>query len=128
MYYLLNLKENGMYKAGDVPCSLAKLRAKFMAAVSIYDLVWVDESGCDKRNTVRKYGYRCDQRLLVRGVRYSAIPVMSTAGVHDVYLAEGSVDGHNFEHFVESCLLPVLRPFNGINPFNIISAHMRKNY
>jgi transposase len=36
------------------------LRAKFMADVSIYDpnnLVWVDETGCDRRNTVRKYGY-----------------------------------------------------------------------
>ena len=55
-------------------------RAKFMAQVSMYDpsmLLWLDESGCDKRNTVRKYGYSirgiplCDQRLLVRGTRYS---------------------------------------------------------
>lgn len=97
------------------------LRAKFMADVSIYDpdmLVWVDESGCDRRNTIRKYGYSirgiplCDQHLLVRGTRYSAIPVVSTAGVHDVYMVEGSVDGDRFAKFVQSCLLPVLNPFN----------------
>ena len=78
------------------------LRAKFMAEISTYDLdmlLWVDESGCDRRNTIRKYGYSirgiplCNQHLLVRGTRYSAIPVISMAGVHDAYLTEGSVDG-----------------------------------
>ena len=37
-----------------------KLRAEFMAEVSIYDpsmFIWIDETGCDKRNTIRKYGY-----------------------------------------------------------------------
>ena len=66
---------------------------------------------CDRRNTVRKYGYSirgillCDQCVLVRGIRYSAIPVVSTAGMHDVYLAEWSTDGGKFEHFVETYLL-----------------------
>ena len=51
------------------------LRARFMADVSIYDpkmFVWLDETGCDRRNTLRKYGYMyslrgipvCDHRLL----------------------------------------------------------------
>lgn len=62
------------------------LRARFMADISIYDpnmFVWLDETGCDRRNTLRKYGYSlrgipiCDHSLLVRGKRYSAIPVMS---------------------------------------------------
>ena len=62
------------------------LRARFMADISIYDprmLVWLDETGCDRRNTLRKYGYSLrgipvsDHRLLVRGKRYSAIPVIS---------------------------------------------------
>ena len=52
------------------------MRAKFMAEVSIYDpsmLVWIDESGCDRRNSIRKYGYSVrgirpvDHRILVRG-------------------------------------------------------------
>ena len=67
-----------------------ELRAKFMAEISLYDpsmIVWLDESGCDRRNTIRKYGYSmqgiplCDQRLLVRGTRYSAIPIISLEGV-----------------------------------------------
>lgn len=36
------------------------LRAQFMAMISIYDpsmLVWLDESGCDHHNTIRKYAY-----------------------------------------------------------------------
>jgi transposase len=105
------------------------LRAKFMAEVSIYDpnmLVWIDESGCDRRNTIRKYGYsirgipHCNQHLLVRGIRYSAIPVLSTTGVHDVYLAEGNIDGDRFMKFITSCLLPVLHPFNFMNPHSVV--------
>jgi len=52
------------------------MRAKFVAEISIYDpsmFLWLDESGCDRRNTLRKYGYSIggirpvDNRLLVRG-------------------------------------------------------------
>ena len=96
-------------------------RAKFIADVSVYDpsmFIWIDESGCDRRNCMRKRGYSLrgmtprDHRLLVHGTRYSAIPVMSLEGIHDVYLAEGNVDGKKFETFVRSCLLPILQPFN----------------
>ncbi len=67
-----------------------------MAEVSVYNpsiLVCIDESGCDRRNSIRKYGYSVrgirpvNHRLLVRGTRYSAIPVMSIQGIHDVFLA-----------------------------------------
>ena len=37
-----------------------ELRARFMAEISLYDpamLVWIDESGCDRRDSMRKYGY-----------------------------------------------------------------------
>ena len=80
-----------------------------MADVSIFDpsiVIWIDESGCDKRNTIRKYGYSirgmplCEQHLLVRGTRYSAIPIISMSGVLDVYLAEGTVDGRKFVKFI----------------------------
>lgn len=106
-----------------------EMRAKFMAEVSLYDpsmLLWLDESGCDRRNTIRKYGYSmrgiplCDQRLLVRGIRYSAIPILSLEGVHDVYLAEGNVNGDKFTKFVEKCLLPILMPFNGSNHHSVV--------
>ena len=105
------------------------VRAKFMAKVSVYDpsmLIWIDESGCDRRNSTRKYGYSVrgihpvDHRLLIRGTRYSAIPVMSVQGIHDVFLAEGSVNGERFEFFIRNYLLPVLMPFNGINPLSVV--------
>ena len=35
-------------------------RARFMAEVSLYDpkmFVWIDETGCDKRNSQRKHAY-----------------------------------------------------------------------
>ena len=92
-------------------------RAKFMAEVSVFDpsmLIWIDESGCDRRNCMRKRGYSLrgltpkDHRLMVRGTRYSAIPVMSIEGIHNVYLAEGNVNGEKFATFLRSCLLPIL--------------------
>jgi len=54
------------------------MRAKFMAEISIYDpsmFLWLDESECDRCNTLRKYGYSIrgirpvDNRFLVRGTR-----------------------------------------------------------
>ena len=95
-----------------------------LAEISIYDprmFVWLDETGCDRRNTLRKCGYSlrgisiCDYRLLVRGKRYSVIPVISLDGIHDVYITEGTVNGKKFADFVQNCLLPVLKPFNYVN-------------
>ena len=89
-------------------------------------LIWVDESGCDRRNCVRKraYGIRGmtprDHRLLVRGTRYSAIPVMSLDGIRDVYLFEGAMNGEKFEQFVRACLVPILQPFNWVNPNSVL--------
>ena len=69
--------------------------ARFMAEVAVYDpsmLIWIDESGCDRRDSIRKRAYSLrgitprEHRLLVRGVRYSAIPIMSLSGVHDLCL------------------------------------------
>ena len=104
-------------------------RAKFMAEISIYDpamLVWIDETGCDQRNTKRRYGYSvrgiapCDHRLLIHGIRYSAIPVMSLQGIHDVQIVEGTVNGDKFESFIRNTVLPILNPFNGSNPLSVV--------
>ena len=60
-----------------------------MAEVSVYNpsmLIWMDESGCDGRYSWHKQACSIrgiipvDHRLLIRGTRYSAIPVMSTQG------------------------------------------------
>ena len=101
-------------------------RAQFMSEVSVYDphmLVWLDESGCDRRDAIRKYGYSirgipiCDQRLLIRGKRFTAIPM---DGVHDVLIAEGTMNGDRFAMFVKNVLSPHLMPFNGLNPRSVV--------
>ena len=83
-----------------------KLRAIFMTEISIYDtsmLLWVDKTDCDRRDSTRKRGYGfnvtppTDRHILAREKRYSAIPVMSKDGDHDVYLTEGTVNGECFE-------------------------------
>ena len=105
------------------------MRAKFMAEISVYDpsmLIWLDESGCDRRNARRKYGYSIrgtrpvEHRLLIRGVQYSAIPIMSTSGLQNIFLAEGTINGDRFRYFVRNYLLPILRPFNTINPLSVV--------
>ena len=59
------------------------LRAQFIADISVYYpsiFIWLDETGCDCRHAIRKYGYSirgipiCDQRLLIRGIRYTEYP------------------------------------------------------
>ena len=104
-------------------------RARFMAEVSVYDpsmLIWIDESGCDGRHSRHKRAYSIrgitpvDHRLLIRGTHYSAIPVMSTQGIHDVCLLEGTVNGEVFESFLRIHLLPILQPFNCVNPLSVV--------
>ena len=106
-----------------------EMRAKFMSEVSIYDptmLVWIDESGCDRRNSTRQYAYSvrgmplCDHCIMIRGTRYSAIPIMSLEGIHDVYIAENTVNGFTFESFVRDYLVPILHPFNYVNPLSVV--------
>ena len=68
-------------------------------------LIWLDESGCDRHHSMRKHAYSirgmplCDHRILCRGKRYSTIPIISTDGIHDVYITEGTVDGLKFTDF-----------------------------
>ena len=53
-------------------------------------LVFIDETGTDRRNTVRNYGYSLrgkplkNPTLFVRGEQVSAIACISTAGLLDV--------------------------------------------
>ena len=66
------------------------LREQFFIDVSLYKpemLIFIDESGSDNRDTLRKYGY-CIRgkpprslKLLVRGERVSVIAAMSNDGV-----------------------------------------------
>ena len=104
-------------------------RPEFMAEVSAFDpnmLIWIDETGSDRRNEIRKYGYSlrgtpaCTCQLRVGGKRLSAIPVMTTNGLEDVFITTGSVDGNKFEHFICQYVLPILLPFDGYNPCSVV--------
>ena len=104
-------------------------RAEFQAEISTFDasmLLWIDETGFDNRNAIRKYGYGIrgqppqDRTLVLRGKRYSAIGILSVEGVQDVYLTEDSVDGEKFTHFLQHSLLPIITPFDGWNHNSVV--------
>ena len=45
---------------------------------------------------------------------------MSSEGIHDVYLTEGTVNGERFEEFIRSVLWPILQPFNWVNHHSVV--------
>ena len=83
--------------------------------------VWVDEIESDLRDSRRKTGYGLrgippvSFQLRVRSARISAVSCITTDGVEDLYLTEGSVNGDGFIEFVQQCLLPTVEPFNAQN-------------
>ena len=106
-----------------------ELRSKFVSDVSIYEthmLVFIDETGADRRDTLRKYGYSLRGKpprscqLLARGERVSAITIMSSIGILDVRIERQTVTGDTFLRFVQRNLLPLLMPFDGNNSHSIV--------
>jgi hypothetical protein len=97
-------------------------RAMFATEMSVYDLVFLDETGCDGRNVFwcRAYSFRgkpaVSHKLLVRGRHLNAIALMSTSGIIDYHIEDGPVDGDQFYLCVQRYLLPHLMPFDGSNP------------
>ena len=99
-----------------------EFRATFMSQALQFPrkfFVWVDETGSDGRDQVRKFGYALRgeapvyHRFLVRGTRISAITVMCTEGVVDYSLTTGTVNADNFFDFVRGQLIPNMQPFPG---------------
>ena len=100
-------------------------RIEYMAEISQYDpemLMWLDETGSDRRKSIRTHGYSLrgmspqSIQLRVGGKRVSAIPVMTTRGIEDVYTTQENVDGDKFLDFLFQCVLPIILPFDGQNP------------
>ena len=105
------------------------LRLQFVSDVSIYDpdmLIFLDETGSDRRNCIRRHGYSLrgrplvSQQLLVRGERISAIAFLSVNGMLDCKTVKGTVNGDVFYDFVQATLLPHLMPFDGQNPHSVV--------
>ena len=57
-------------------------------------IVWIDECGTNRRNEIRKYGYSPrgltprGYKLVVYGKRLSAILIVTTHGVEDVFITD----------------------------------------
>ena len=89
-------------------------------------LVFVDESGADRRDSLRKFGYSLrgkrtmSRKLLYRGRHVSTIAALSVSGMLDYRFVDGKVDGAMFRDFVDRHLLRHLMPFNGTNPHSIV--------
>ncbi len=92
------------------------LRLSFISDCEIYTpemMVFVDETGSDARDSMRKFGYALrgqratSRRMLCRGKRVNSVAAMDMNGVICVNSITANVNG---EVFVERS------PFNGRNP------------
>ena len=104
-------------------------RAEFMAEMSYLKadmMIWIDETGSDHRVSSRCFGYHLrglaptDTVLSIRGKRLSAVAAMSTRGIEDIDICEGTTNGETFTRFLERCIVPILQPFNGSNPRSVV--------
>ena len=77
------------------------LRASFVASVFTFAkemLVWVDESGSNLKDMLRKYGYALHGELYVLGYQWiSSIPAMSTERILAVELTRICIWGKTFD-------------------------------
>ena len=89
-------------------------------------MVFVDETGSDNRDSMRKFGCALkgqrasSRRLLCRGKRVNSVAAMDMNGVTCVDSTTASLNGDVFCDFLECSLLPQLLPFNGTNPRSIV--------
>ena len=105
------------------------LKEKFTFDVSLYSphmLVFIDETGADKRNCLRKYGYSLrgkpatKKSFVVRGERVSAIACMTMEGILDVKTHTDFSNGDIFYDFVNTHLIPHLCPFDGYSSNSVV--------
>ena len=103
-------------------------RARFMADIFAYSkdmFFFIDETGSDRRDQIRRFGYALQgeapvyHRLLARGQRISAIAAISCDGLLEYELVTGTVNGGVFLEFVRGSLIPQVLPFDGTNKRSI---------
>ena len=107
------------------------LRMEYLMDISVYKghpefFVFLDETGSDRRDSMRKFAYSLRgkpavaRKLLFRGERVSTIAAMSCDGMLDCRTVIGSVDAEIFIKFVDDSLVPTLQPFDGNNPRSVL--------
>ena len=107
----------------------ADLRGHFMAEMMFFrrkTLVWLDETGSDRRNFLRKYGYsiRGDRAVetcfVSRGERINAIAAISCDGVVAYQLLKETVNTDNFFDFIRGHLLSELQEYDGESSSSVL--------
>ena len=105
-----------------------EFRGRFFAEVQHYcpEQFVLDESGCGKRDHIRKFGYALRgehpvfHRFLHRGQRISIITALSTDGIVANEITKGTVNDEAFLEFVHGSLILNMLPFDGENPCFIV--------
>ena len=106
-----------------------ELQARFRAEMSFFSvdqLVWVDETGCNKKSAIRKAGYALKgitpeyHRKLVKSKRLSSVAAISIDGVIAVDFSHDSMNAEFFYEFGQGSLIPNLLPFNGQNSKSVV--------
>ena len=104
-------------------------RADFLAHALLFrkeQFVWIDETGSDKRQSLRKFGYSLKglppvcHRFLVRGIRISALAAICSEGLLGVELTTGTFNGDKFFDFLRGTLIPNMNPFDGSSSKSVI--------
>jgi len=103
--------------------SVAK-RAKYKYTIGLryrsFQLVFVDESSCDRRTSYRgkawaiKGGRAVRKSFFIRGKRYSVLPAISLDGILHVSIIEGSFTTETFTDFIDG-LLDKMNAYPGPN-------------
>lgn len=105
------------------------LRGSFRAQSFLFKrdmFVWVDETGADHRDHIRKFGYALSgltptyHRSLARGERVNAIAALTANGILATEIKTGTVNGERFFDFIRGTLLPLMKPFNGTNSHSVM--------
>ncbi len=79
--------------------------------------VWLDETGSDKRDHIRKFGYQIRglppvyHRYLVRGTRLSTISALSSEGLIAHEIMTGTTNGDKLYDFLQGNLIPCMQSF-----------------
>ena len=106
-----------------------ELRIRYKQDISIFNpdmFVFIDETGSDRRDTMRKFGYSLRGKpakasnVFHRGTHVTAIAALNMNGIVDCSPITGGVNSDMFKEFVEEKLASKLQPFNGTNPNSII--------
>ena len=88
--------------------------------------VWLDESGADRRDSLRKFGYALrgttpvSHRFLCRGQRVNAIAAITAEGVLATEITKGSLNGEKFFDFLRGTLIPKIRAFDGSSSHSVL--------